>query len=78
MPNSNKPSSGLKGYTQNIVKEANDFVRKYKQADAARGKQGAGTDARASELRNQQDRAAGQFIGSLVGKKYDAKGRRTK
>lgn len=77
MPNSNKPSSGLKGYTQNIVKEAGDLVRKYKQADRARGELGPGSDAKANRLRNQQDRAVGQLIGSLVGNKYDKKGRRT-
>ena len=77
MPNSGKQVGGLKGYTQNIVKEANDFVRKYKQADAARGLVGPGTDKKANDLRNQQDRAAGQVVGSLFGKKYDAKGRRT-
>ena len=77
MPNSNKPATGLKGYTQNIVKEAGDFVRAYKRADDARGKIGAGTDKEANRLRKQQDRAGGQLLGSLVGNKYDSKGRRT-
>lgn len=77
MPNSNKPVGGLKGYTQNIVKEAGDFVRKYKQATEMGNTPGPGTDKKANELRNQQDRAAGQFFGSLVGNKYDKKGRRT-
>lgn len=76
MPNSNKPAGGLKGYAQNIVKEANDFGRKYKQADRARGEIGPGTDAKANRLRNQQDRALGQLFGAVLGKKYDAKGRR--
>jgi hypothetical protein len=77
MPNSGKPVNGLKGYTQNIVKEANDFVRKYKQATEMSNTTGPGTDKRANELRGQQDRAAGQVVGSLFGKKYDSKGRRT-
>jgi len=77
MPNSGKQVGGLKGYTQNIVKEAGDFVRAYKRADNARGLIGPGTDAQANKLRKQQDRAGGQLLGSLVGNKYDSKGRRT-
>jgi hypothetical protein len=77
MPNSGKNTNSLKGYTQNIVKEANDFVRKYKQTAEMSNTPGPGTDKRANELRGQQNRAAGQVVGSLFGKKYDAKGRRT-
>jgi len=77
MPNSGKPVGGLKGYTQNIVKEANDFVRKYKQTTEMSNTPGPGTDKRANELRKQQDRAGGQLVGSLFGNKYDSKGRRT-
>lgn len=77
MPNSGKAVGGLKGYTQNIVKEAGDFVRAYKRADDARGQMGPGSGANATRLRNQQDRAGGQVIGSLFGNKYDSKGRRT-
>jgi hypothetical protein len=76
MPNSNKPG-GVKGYVSNIFKEAGDFKRAYKRTDDARGAVGPGTDAKASKLRKQQDRAAGQLLGSLVGNKYDSKGRRT-
>jgi len=77
MPNSGKPVGGLKGYTQNIVKEAGEFVRAYQRTDEMRQSTGIGSDSEATRLRKQQDRAGGQLVGSLFGNKYDSKGRRT-
>jgi len=74
-----KASSTVSSYFKNVGKEAKDAVKAWSNAVDATSMVGPGSDRKANELRVQQDKEFGQFVGAVVqGRRYDKKGKQIK
>lgn len=84
MPNSGKDRGGLKGYTENIVQHAKDYVQSFSATtdyqDKARtyppgAREAMAQKANESAAKNTKD--LGQLAGAILqGRRYDSKGKR--
>jgi hypothetical protein len=81
--NMNKIYKPIAGYFGNVVKEGKEAVKAYSQSLDATDKaknfppaQRPALKAAASAAGKKAEAERGQFLGSLVGKRYDSKGNR--
>ena len=63
------------GYGKNIGKEIKETVIAFNKMDEMSNTVGPGTDRYANVLRKKWEKQMGQVAGSLIGKKYDSKGK---
>jgi hypothetical protein len=73
-----KNSTNASSYLGNIGKEIKETVKTFVALNDAGNAVGPGTDTQANNLRDKFTKDLGQLGGSLLGKQYDSKGKRTK
>jgi hypothetical protein len=74
--NMNKIYKPIAGYVGNVAKETKELGSAWKKALNESANYNPDGDAKAAKANKQYDAAKGQFLGSLVGKRYDSKGKR--
>lgn len=74
--NQNPVFRAVTGYAKNVGKEARDVYRTWSAAQSMGMQVGPGTDARANELGGYVYKQLGQLGGSVIGRKYNKKGKR--
>jgi hypothetical protein len=72
----NKIYRPVAGYVGNVAKETRDLGSAYKKALNESANYNPDGNAKAAKANKEYDAAKGQFIGALVGKRYDSKGKR--
>jgi hypothetical protein len=65
----------ITGYGKNIGKEIKETVVAFNKMDEMSNTVGPGTDAYANVLRKKFEKQMGQVAGSLIGKRYNSKGK---
>lgn len=69
--NQNPVFRSVSGYAKNVVKEAKDFGRAWKDVNQKMNEVGPGTDTAANKARKNQDAQMGQFFGAVLqGRRY--------
>ena len=86
MPNSGKDKGGLKGYSENIIAHAKQYVKSYSTTvdyqDKARNYPPGAREAmaqKANESAAKNTKDLGQLAGAILqGRRYDSKGKQVK